>query len=49
MGSNDMGKKTELAMEGQRFFDLVRWGIADEVLNAHFEKESTRPGRECLK
>jgi hypothetical protein len=22
----------ELAMEGSRFFDLVRWGIADSVL-----------------
>lgn len=36
-------RKLELAMEGQRYFDLVRWGIAAEVLNAHIAKES-RPG-----
>ena len=28
-------RRLELAMEGQRFFDLRRWGIADAVLNAH--------------
>jgi hypothetical protein len=28
-------RRLELAMEGQRFFDLRRWGIADQVLNAH--------------
>ncbi|EMR04673.1 RagB/SusD family nutrient uptake outer membrane protein [Cesiribacter andamanensis] len=33
-------RKLELAMEGERFFDLVRWGIADEVLNGeYFAKE----------
>lgn len=33
-------RKLELAMEGHRKFDLVRWGIADVVLNkyAGFEK-----------
>ena len=30
-------RKLELAMEGHRFFDLVRWGIAEEVLNAYFD------------
>ncbi|MGS2740691.1 RagB/SusD family nutrient uptake outer membrane protein [Sinomicrobium sp. M5D2P17] len=30
-------RKLELAMEGHRFFDLVRWGIAEEVLNSYFE------------
>lgn len=34
--------RLEMAMEGRRFYDLVRWGIAAEVLNAHFEKESQR-------
>ncbi|GGF25491.1 RagB/SusD family nutrient uptake outer membrane protein [Echinicola rosea] len=34
--------RLEMAMEGRRFFDLVRWGIAAEVMNAHFEKERER-------
>jgi starch-binding outer membrane protein, SusD/RagB family len=29
----------ELAMEGHRFFDLVRWGIADTEINTYLEKE----------
>lgn len=33
-------RKLELALEGERFFDLVRWGSADQVLNAeYFAKE----------
>jgi hypothetical protein len=28
-------RRLELAMEGQRFFDLRRWGVADQVLNAY--------------
>lgn len=32
-------RRLEFAMEGSRFFDLVRWGIADQVLNQYFEKE----------
>jgi hypothetical protein len=32
----------ELAMEGHRFFDLVRWGIADKEINAYLEKEKVR-------
>ena len=36
-------RKIELGMEGHRFFDLVRWGIADVVLNTeYFPKEGTR-------
>src|SRR5690554_2538094 len=34
--------RLEMAMEGRRFYDLVRWGIASEVMNAYFEKESQR-------
>jgi hypothetical protein len=30
----------ELAMEGHRFFDLVRWGKANTALNAYFSYES---------
>lgn len=33
-------RKLEFAMEGERFFDLVRWGIAAKVLNDdYFAKE----------
>ncbi|GAB3533570.1 RagB/SusD family nutrient uptake outer membrane protein [Pontibacter brevis] len=35
-------RKLELAMEGQRFFDLVRWGVAAEVLNAYLDVEETK-------
>jgi hypothetical protein len=31
----------ELAMEGHRFFDLVRWGIADAEINSYLQKEKT--------
>lgn len=33
-------RKLELALEGHRFFDLVRWGLAAEKLNAFFDFES---------
>ena len=32
-------RKLELAMEGYRFFDLVRWGMASDVINAYFSYE----------
>lgn len=35
-------RRLELAMEGQRFFDLKRWGIADAVLNPYIQVEQTR-------
>lgn len=34
--------RLEMACEGRRFFDLVRWGIAEEVLNEYFIKEGQR-------
>ena len=49
MGDQDNARKIlrkerrlELAMEAHRFFDLVRWGIAGEVLNAYFDSERLR-------
>jgi hypothetical protein len=35
-----METRLEFGMEGHRFFDLVRWGIAEKVLNAYIAKES---------
>lgn len=34
-------RKLELAMEGHRFFDLSRWGIASDILNKYFEYEGS--------
>ena len=34
--------RLELAMEGHRFFDLVRWGIADKVVNDYLTVEQTK-------
>jgi len=34
--------RLEFAMEGLRFFDLVRWGIAATVLNNYLKVEGTR-------
>ncbi|WP_321347826.1 RagB/SusD family nutrient uptake outer membrane protein [uncultured Draconibacterium sp.] len=35
-------RRLEFAMESPRFFDLVRWGIAEPVLNDYLDKEKTR-------
>ncbi|WP_316845610.1 RagB/SusD family nutrient uptake outer membrane protein [Pedobacter psychrodurus] len=35
-------RRMEFAMEGYRFFDLVRWGIAADYLNAYFSVEKNR-------
>ena len=35
-------RRLELCMEGQRFYDLVRWGIADQVINAYYQSESVK-------
>ncbi|MFC6102781.1 RagB/SusD family nutrient uptake outer membrane protein [Olivibacter domesticus] len=47
--SNDFARKAlrferrlEFAMEGYRFFDLVRWGIAAEFINDYFSVEQGR-------
>jgi len=34
-------RRLELAMEGNRFFDLVRWGTADQVLNSYYDRYRT--------
>lgn len=34
-------RRMEFAMEGFRFFDLTRWGIAATTLNTYFAKEKT--------
>lgn len=37
-------RRLEFAMESSRMFDLVRWGIADEVMNDYLEVEKQRYG-----
>ncbi len=37
-------RRLELAMEGQRFFDLRRWGIAATVINDHLNGGPTAGG-----
>lgn len=35
-------RRLELAMEGGRFFDLVRWGVSEQVMNEYYDTEQTR-------
>ena len=35
-------RRLEFATESPRFFDLVRWGIAEPTLNAYIDKEKVR-------
>lgn len=35
-------RRLEFAMEGSRFFDLVRWGIVDQTLNNYYNIEKTK-------
>ena len=35
-------RRLEFATEGERFFDLVRWGIAEQTLNAYLDIERIR-------
>ncbi len=37
-------RKLELACEGHRFFDLARWGIAAQTLNAYYQFEGKITG-----
>ena len=37
-----MERRIELALEGHRFFDLRRWGIAQQVMNAYMDVEQTK-------
>lgn len=34
-------RRLEFAMEGSRFFDLVRWGITDSVMNNYYLREAS--------
>ncbi|MCX6315704.1 MAG: RagB/SusD family nutrient uptake outer membrane protein [Bacteroidetes bacterium] len=42
-------RQLELGMEGGRFFDLVRWGIAATEINAYYAYESPLPYQVLLK
>ncbi|MEN7547515.1 RagB/SusD family nutrient uptake outer membrane protein [Rapidithrix thailandica] len=35
-------RKLEFAMEGHRFFDLVRWGIAEQEINSYLTAEQNK-------
>ncbi len=35
-------RRLELAMENGRFFDLVRWGVAEQAMNEYYGVEKTR-------
>lgn len=35
-------RRMEFAMEGDRFFDLVRWGIAEETMNSYIVVEQNK-------
>jgi len=37
-------RRVELGMEGHRFFDLVRWGVAAQVKTAYYAKDGVRRG-----
>lgn len=37
-----MERRLELAMEGGRWFDLVRWGIAEQTMNAYYSREQKK-------
>lgn len=37
-----MERRLEMGMESERFFDLVRWGEAEKVLNKYFAEETNK-------
>ncbi|WP_194765998.1 RagB/SusD family nutrient uptake outer membrane protein [Tamlana sp. I1] len=37
-------RRLEFAMEGSRFFDLVRWGVAAETMNNFYSQEKIKRG-----
>ena len=41
-----MENRLEFAMEGHRFFDLVRWGIASDFLNKMYIPKEAAPGKD---
>jgi len=41
-------RRLELAMEGQRYFDLRRWGIDEQVISDYLQKEATLARRGYL-
>lgn len=41
-------RKLELSGEGHRFFDLVRWGVASQVINAFIAYEAPKYGTDAL-
>ena len=40
-------RRVELAMEGHRWFDLCRWGIAKETMDAYIAQETDEAKAEC--
>ncbi|MFM2401965.1 MAG: hypothetical protein RI950_1482, partial [Bacteroidota bacterium] len=42
-----MENRLEFAMEGHRFFDLVRWGIASDFLNKMYIPKEGAPGKDA--
>lgn len=40
-------RRLEMALEGSRFFDLIRWGVAEPVMNSYLNVEKTK--RDFLK
>jgi hypothetical protein len=42
-------RRVELAMEGHRWFDLVRWDVAAEVMNAYRDNRASEEEKVHLK